>query len=163
MNDTCATHRSRVPRRSSGRNKRRSDNSGRRERTRPGVLVCALCAAVGREGLPRLICLFIYLLLNMLNVRRFPPPSSRIYQLCYINKLTNAIIEKSRRWHTDKRNFKKVWQDEFLFTEVKSKAVCLVCKQSVAVLKEYNIRRHYETKHSAAFSKYNGEERKKEG
>ncbi len=70
-------------------------------------------------------------------------------------------MEKSRRWHTDKRNLKKVWQDEFLFTEVKSKAVCLVCKQSVAVLKEYNIRRHYETKHSAAFSKYNGEERKK--
>ncbi len=70
-------------------------------------------------------------------------------------------MEKSRQWHTDKRNFKKVWQDEFLFTEVKSKAVCLVCKQSVAVLKEYNIRRHYETKHSAAFSKYNGEERKK--
>ncbi len=70
-------------------------------------------------------------------------------------------MEKSRRWHTDKRNFKKVWQDEFLFTEVKSKAVCLVCKQSVAVLKEYNIRRHYETKHSAAFSKYNGEEPKK--
>ncbi len=70
-------------------------------------------------------------------------------------------MEKSRRWHSDKRNLKKVWQDEFLFTEVKSKAVCLVCKQSVAVLKEYNIRRHYETKHSAAFSKYNGEERKK--
>ncbi len=36
MNDTCATHRSRVPRRSSGRNKRRSDDIGRRERTRPG-------------------------------------------------------------------------------------------------------------------------------
>ncbi len=69
-------------------------------------------------------------------------------------------MEKSRQWHTDKRNLKKVWQDEFLFTEVKSKAVCLVCKQSVAVLKEYNIRRHYETKHSAAFSKYSGEVRK---
>lgn len=73
-----------------------------------------------------------------------------------VNKL-NAIMEKSRQWHTDKRNFKKDWQDAFLFTEVKSKAVCLVCKQSVAVLKEYNIRRHYETKHSAAFSKYSGE------
>ncbi len=35
MNDTCATHRSRVPRRSFGRNKR-SDDIGRRERTRPG-------------------------------------------------------------------------------------------------------------------------------
>ncbi len=60
MNDTCATHRSRVPRRSSGRNKRRSDNSGRRERTRPGVLVCVLFAAVVREGLPLFcyVCLF---------------------------------------------------------------------------------------------------------
>ncbi len=36
MNDTCATHRSRVPRRSFGRVKRRSDDIGRRERTRPG-------------------------------------------------------------------------------------------------------------------------------
>ncbi len=38
MNDTCATHRSRVPRRSSGRNKRRSDDIGRREKSRPGPL-----------------------------------------------------------------------------------------------------------------------------
>ncbi len=36
MSDTCTTHRSRVPRRSSGRIKGRSDDSGRRERTRPG-------------------------------------------------------------------------------------------------------------------------------
>ncbi len=36
LND-CATHRSRVPRRSYGGNKRRSDDSGRRERTRPGL------------------------------------------------------------------------------------------------------------------------------
>ncbi len=28
----------------------RSDNSGRRERTRPGFLVCVLCVAVVREG-----------------------------------------------------------------------------------------------------------------
>ncbi len=41
MNDTCATHRSRVPRRSFGRNKRRSDDIGRGERTRPGFLSSA--------------------------------------------------------------------------------------------------------------------------
>ncbi len=35
----------------------RSDNSGRRERTRPGILVYVLCAAVVREGLPLLICI----------------------------------------------------------------------------------------------------------
>ncbi len=28
----------------------RSDDSGRRERTRPGFLVCVLCASVVREG-----------------------------------------------------------------------------------------------------------------
>ncbi len=43
MNDTCATHRSRVPRRSFGRNKRRSDDIGRRERTRPGFSLVFQC------------------------------------------------------------------------------------------------------------------------
>ncbi len=56
MSDTCTTHRSRVPWRSSGRIKRRSDDSARRERTRPGLLVCVLCAAVVREGLPLYFC-----------------------------------------------------------------------------------------------------------
>ncbi len=38
----------------------RSDNSGRRERTRPGILVCVLCAAVVREGLPLFICVCLF-------------------------------------------------------------------------------------------------------
>uniref|UniRef100_A0A672MXC3 Tyrosine-protein kinase n=2 Tax=Cyprinidae TaxID=7953 RepID=A0A672MXC3_SINGR len=79
MGDTCTTHRSRVPRRSSGRIKRRSDDSERRERTRPGVYFVfwfRLCAAVVREGLS---CYFVFILLLKfsLSVRRFPPPSSR--------------------------------------------------------------------------------------
>ncbi len=48
MNDTCATHRSRVPRRSFGRNKRRSDDIGRRERTSPGFR--PQCNAVDMYG-----------------------------------------------------------------------------------------------------------------
>ncbi len=41
---------------------RRSDDSERRERTRPGILVCVLCAAVVREGLLLFcyVCLFDY-------------------------------------------------------------------------------------------------------
>ena len=35
----------------------------------------------------------------------------------------------------------------FFFTKVGNKAVCLLCGQSVAVLKEHNISRHYATKH----------------
>ncbi len=36
--------------------KRKSDDSERRERTRPGLLICVLCAAVVREGLSLLFC-----------------------------------------------------------------------------------------------------------
>ena len=54
----------------------------------------------------------------------------------------------------------KCWGHDYLFTEVDSNAICLVCKQKVAVLKEYNIRRHYETKHSHQFAKYTSEDRK---
>ena len=36
---------------------------------------------------------------------------------------------------------------EVFLTKVGNKAVCLLCSQSVAVLKEYNISRHYVTKH----------------
>ena len=39
------------------------------------------------------------------------------------------------------------------------KPTCLICNQSVAVNKEFNIKRHYETKHSK-FSEYRGQTRK---
>ena len=69
-------------------------------------------------------------------------------------------MERQRQWHTDKRKFKTSWQYDYLFTEIDSTAVCLVCKQKVAGLKEYNIHRHYETKHSHQSAKYTGEDRK---
>ncbi len=66
MNDTCATHRSRFPWRSSGRIK-----GGVTREDQAWTLFCVLCAAAAF-----ILCLFI-LLLKSLNVRRFPPPSSR--------------------------------------------------------------------------------------
>uniref|UniRef100_A0A8C7ISN8 SPIN-DOC-like zinc-finger domain-containing protein n=1 Tax=Oncorhynchus kisutch TaxID=8019 RepID=A0A8C7ISN8_ONCKI len=47
----------------------------------------------------------------------------------------------------ENRSFLDKWEAEYLFTYVKDKPVCLVCGVNVAVSKEYNIRRHYETKH----------------
>ncbi len=78
MNDTCATHRSRVPRRSFGRNKRRSDDIGRRERTRPGFYF-VFCVRGSRPwGAAAFHLSLFILLLKLLNVRRFPPPSSNV-------------------------------------------------------------------------------------
>ncbi len=39
--------------------------------------LCFVCAAVVREGLPLYFCICLFVLLNLMNVRRFLPPSSR--------------------------------------------------------------------------------------
>ncbi len=46
------------------------------------------------------------------------------------------------------RVFNKEWTSKYFFTEVWSKAVCLICQETVAVLKEYNINRHFSSKHA---------------
>ena len=43
--------------------------------------------------------------------------------------------------------FNEEWMPKYFFTKVGNKAVCLLCYQTVAVLKEYNISHHYATKH----------------
>ncbi len=58
------------------KDKRKSVDSGRRERTRPGLYLCFVCDSRSVRGCCFIVvCLFV--LLNSLNVRRFPPPSSR--------------------------------------------------------------------------------------
>ena len=36
---------------------------------------------------------------------------------------------------------------EIFFTDTENKAVCLLCQETIAVLKEFNLKRHHETKH----------------
>ena len=55
------------------------------------------------------------------------------------------------------RVFNEEWGVKYFFAETKDqKASCMICSESVAVLKEYNIRRHYETKHLSTYSKFSG-------
>ncbi len=88
MNDTCATCRSRVPRRSSGRIKGEAltveDERG------PGLdfSLCFVCGSRPWGAAALLLCLFI-LLLKCLNVRRFPPPPSRS-----MNFATESFVKK---------------------------------------------------------------------
>ena len=57
------------------------------------------------------------------------------------------------------RTFKQIWTTNFFFTEVKGKPVCLVCGEHVAVFKEYNLKRHYETKHAEKYKNLTDAER----
>lgn len=58
---------------------------------------------------------------------------------------------KKRKVDAEGRGFKKIWTTKYLFTEVGSKPVCLGCGEQVAVFKEYNVSRHYETKHAEKY------------
>ena len=52
-----------------------------------------------------------------------------------------------RKVDFENRGFQDKWEAQYMFADVKGKAVCLLCGDSVAVIKEYNIKRHYEMKH----------------
>ena len=54
---------------------------------------------------------------------------------------------KKRKTEHDCRIFKDEWSWKYMFTSVSNKAVCLLCQETVAVFKEYNLRRHHQTKH----------------
>ena len=45
------------------------------------------------------------------------------------------------------KSFQDSWETDYLFTNIKDRPVCLVCGANVTITKEYNIRRHCETKH----------------
>jgi len=56
-------------------------------------------------------------------------------------------FRKKRKIDSERRAFNNNWMPKYFFTEIDNKGVCLLCNQSVAVLKEYNISCHYATKH----------------
>ena len=54
-------------------------------------------------------------------------------------------LSKKKKFDKECRVFQDSWSVSYFFTEVNGIPVCLVCSQQVSVVKEYNIRRHYET------------------
>lgn len=46
-----------------------------------------------------------------------------------------------------------------MFTDIAGKPVCLLCGANVAVIKEYNVKRHYETKHQDKLKNLNAEQK----
>ena len=61
---------------------------------------------------------------------------------------------KKRKVDTECRVFNEKWGGKYFFVEADNHtANCLICGESIAVLKEYNLRRHYETKHQSKYSK----------
>ena len=47
------------------------------------------------------------------------------------------------------RFFNNSWVDLYFFVEHKGKPLCLICQKTVAVMKEYNIKWHYDSEHKS--------------
>ena len=49
----------------------------------------------------------------------------------------------------ENRHFKEEWTSKYSMQHFNGAAVCLICRESVTVLKDFNCKRHYETKHAS--------------
>lgn len=89
-------------------------------------------------------------------IKAVAPPKRIIPEEIY-PKLLNIAEPKKRKVGSEFRKFQTLWESEYFLKEFKGKCVCLICTETVAVMKEYNVR-HYGTKHQAYVS-YTGAER----
>lgn len=69
-----------------------------------------------------------------------------VVRLCFGVEMMSS--HKKRKVDSECRVFNVKWSEEYFVTEHNNSVLCLICNEKIAVLKEYNIRRHYETKHS---------------
>ena len=70
-------------------------------------------------------------------------------------------LSKKRKVDSECRVFQEKWPLSYFFTKMNDKPVCLICLQQIAVLKEYNLRRHNASLHADKYEKFQGLQRKK--
>lgn len=90
-------------------------------------------------------------------IKAVAPPKRIITEEIY-PKLLNIAEPKKRKVGSECRKFQTLWESEYFFKGFKGKCVCLICTETVAVMREYNVRRHYGTKRQA-YASYTGAER----
>ena len=81
--------------------------------------------------------------------------------MVYNFEIYNYLVEMSvkRKLTNSNRHFNSIWEEKYLFVETKGKPQCLICLQIVSVPKEYNLKRHYETRHKSQYEQYDGDVR----
>uniref|UniRef100_A0AAQ5Z5H9 SPIN-DOC-like zinc-finger domain-containing protein n=1 Tax=Amphiprion ocellaris TaxID=80972 RepID=A0AAQ5Z5H9_AMPOC len=62
-------------------------------------------------------------------------------------------MSRKRKVDADGRLFQERWEGEYVFVLQGEKPVYLFCDEALSVVKEYNLHRHFETKHGAKYAK----------
>ena len=68
---------------------------------------------------------------------------------------------KKRKINLENRAFKDEWTKDYFFVQNNGKRWCLTCMETIAVIKEDNIKRHYNSKHALKFDAIQEEKVKK--
>ena len=71
--------------------------------------------------------------------------------------IASSLSSRKRKLQNEGRAFNERWTDNYFFIEYKDALICLICTQTVACLKEYNLKRHFDTKHASIYKKYIGQ------
>ena len=66
---------------------------------------------------------------------------------------------KKRKLANEGRVYNEKWLENYLMMENNGKPLCLVCIQVIEVMKEYNVKRHFETQHKMHYEEYYGKTR----
>ena len=69
-------------------------------------------------------------------------------------------ITKKRKIAEEKRKFNIQWTKKYFVSELFGNIICLIYKDKISVCKEYNIKRHYPSKHESEYQTFNEERRK---
>ena len=64
-----------------------------------------------------------------------------------------------RKIKEENGKYNSLWENDYFFIIMNNKLMCLICKTVVPVMKEYNVKRHYQ-QHHATFNSCTGELRK---
>ena len=71
----------------------------------------------------------------------------------------DMFAAKKRKIDDEGRLFNKEWSDKYFVVQHNHGAVCVICQTTIAVMKEYNIKRHYTTKRSTIYDAVVGQDR----
>ena len=66
---------------------------------------------------------------------------------------------KKRKLANEGRVYNEKWLENYFMMENNGKPLCLVCMQVIEVMKEYNVKRRFETQHKMHYEEYYGKTR----
>ena len=68
-------------------------------------------------------------------------------------------VRQKRKYCNENRVFNEQWTMQYLFIESNGKPLCLICQETISVVKEYNLKRHYKSRHEAKYDNIRGQQR----